>query len=203
MAQATDIGIKGKLKGAIYYKMHGKQYYRSNPSKMSNPRTPEQMQGRTQFGEVSKLASLLLKDLIHPYWNPLAYKINRRGYNYFVTSNLPAFEGGEFSAEKLILRLENGLVQEKFIVEKQEKLSSLRWEYNRSEAKSSGTTDSLCLLILSQTQGLKMVENIAKRGDRQAVIEHIGEERQHYFAFWKREKLWSASAWLFDVNPDS
>lgn len=203
MATVTELGIKGKLKGAIFYIMHGKQRYRSKPSKMTNPRTPEQMQGRTQFGAVSKFASTLIKDLIHPYWNPLADKINRRGYNYFVTSNLPAFKSGELAADKLILCLENGLVGEEIMVEKQGKLTSLRWEYNRPEAKSSGSNDALCLLILSQAQGLRMADNIARRSDRQVIIEHTGEGKQHYFAFWKRGKLWSASNWLFEVNPDS
>lgn len=199
MANLPDLQLRGKIGGVILYVRNGKQCMRSIPSQVKNPRTPKQMKGRRQFGEVSKFASFVLKTLIHPYWNIVAKKINRIGYNYFVTSNLPAFISGDLAAEKLILCPDNGLIQENFVLEKQGVVYSLSWK-SRPNAKSAKEVDDLCILIYSKEEGVVIRENMAKRGDCRLEIEVVGGTEQHYFIFWKREGLWSESKWVFSVN---
>ena len=201
MARIESQKKHGKIDGVILYTRNGIQYVRSMPAKVSNPRSPKQMQNRKQFGGASKLASSLLKELIHPYWNLPAKKIKRIGYNYFVTSNLPVFKNGDFVSKKLILCPDNGLVQEAFWVEKKGDLYKLSWGI-RPSAKSARETDDLCILIFSEEKGLIISENRAKRGDHQLEIENVGGINQHYFVFWKREGLWSESQWVFSVRSE-
>ena len=198
MATGSGIFMRGKRGDVIYYVRNGKQCMRMAPLKVSNPRTPQQMKGRKELGEASKFASKVLKHLIHPYWNIVANKIQRIGYNYFVTTNMPAFRNGNLEPEKLILTPQKGLVQENFVVERQGNILNLSWEA-RPSVKSAREEDEMCLLILSPSQELIIKSTIAKRMDLQVEIETI-EEDYHYFVFWKRDKLWSASKFIHETK---
>lgn len=155
------------------------------------------MKGRNQFGASSKFASKALKELIHPYWNQVAKKIQRIGYNYFVTTNLPAFRNGNLEPEKLILTPEKGLIQEDFEIETKENMISLNWKA-RPDAKSARNEDEMYLLILSSKQELIIKSTIAKRKDLQVDIEFL-EGSHNYFVFWKRENYWSTSKFILNT----
>lgn len=199
MATRPKIYKSGKHDDVIIYEHYGELCMRSKPQKVYNPKTPEQMKGRNQFGATSKFASAQLKTLIYPFWNPVAKKNKRTGYNYFVQSNLPAFKNGMMTAEKLILIPKNKLALEKFVIENLGNRIRLSWE-SALVTPSARKEDELCLLILSDGKELNLSNNIAKRGDHQVVIEHKEVEVRHYFVFWKRNDYWSESRFLFAIN---
>ena len=109
MSKSTEKQKGGRIGNSIKYYRNGVQCERSMPASVFNPKTKKQQLVRSKFGLTSKLASNILHLLIHPFWNPIAKKENRVGYNLFVSVNNPAFSGGLLAAERLKLCLDKGL----------------------------------------------------------------------------------------------
>jgi hypothetical protein len=196
MAKLPDLQLKGTAGGMILYVRNGKQCMRSKPTKVANPRTQAQTQKRSQFGAISKFASSVLRNLIHPYWNPVARKQKRTGYNLFINTNLPAFTDGLIQPEKLLLCPENGLKKENFRVTLENHILQIQWE-SSIYSKKAGREDQLCLLLLSPKGTLSLKENLALRSAQRAELELSTTTNQSIFAFWRRKESYSESAWLW------
>ncbi|MCZ4696479.1 DUF6266 family protein [Ancylomarina euxinus] len=177
----------------IFYVRNGKQCMRAMPQKVKNPKSTKQSSRRSQFGATAKFASSLLSVLIHPYWNPIAKKEDRSGYNLFLTTNMPAFTAGLLQKEKLLLIPENELKQEQFIISQTDMGIQLTWSYTQNNKKAD-PNDELTLLIMSPNGALEIRQTQAKRSEQELMIE--APKEQEYFAFWERGTLWSETCWL-------
>lgn len=193
MAKLPNLQISGRMGNVIFYVRNGKQCMRAMPQQVKNPKSKKQSKRRSQFGETAKFASSLLKILIHPYWNPIAKKENRSGYNLFLTTNMPAFAIGVLQKEKLLLIPENGLRQEQFIINQTERGILLTWSFTKNNKKVD-PNDELTLLVMSPNGTLEIRKTQAKRSEQELKIETPKE--QECFAFWERGTLWSKSCWL-------
>jgi hypothetical protein len=197
MAKLPNIQLSGRMGDLIFYVRNGKQCMRSMPRKVKNPKSKAQTRQRTQFASASSFASSLLKELIHPYWNAIAKKENRTGYNFFLSSNLPAFTNSEILTKKLILVPENSLQEEKITAQKNETAILLKWYFEKA-SKRAQADDALSLLLLSETNALEIKRNIARRSDQELIL--CLDKAVSVFAFWERDGLWSESRYIIDFR---
>jgi hypothetical protein len=193
MAKLPNLQISGRMGNVIFYVRNGKQCMRAMPQKVKNPKSKKQTKRRAQFGETVKFASSLLSELIHPYWNPIAKKEDRSGYNLFLTTNMQAFTAGLLQKEKLVLVPENGLKQELFNLTQTDSGMLLTWSFTKNNKKAD-PNDELILLIMSPNGTLEIKKTQAKRSAQALEIENT--KGQAYFACWERGALWSESCWL-------
>ncbi len=81
-------GVSGKVGTVVGYKMNGVDYLRAKIAHMKNPKTTGQLAVRSKMRAAVKLATGLLKTLIHPVWKRSG-KLS--SYNRFVQANIQAF----------------------------------------------------------------------------------------------------------------
>jgi hypothetical protein len=95
-------GFSGKVGGVVGSSWKGISVMRSMPLTVANPKTVKQIQQRSKFSKLSKLASDLLTSTIKPYWDRFAQM--KSGFNAFIEVNKNAFEGnGNFDFPNLKL----------------------------------------------------------------------------------------------------
>ncbi len=196
MSKATQKQEGGKIGNIIKYYRNGVQCERSMPASVFNPKTEKQQLVRSKFGLTSKLASNILHLLIHPYWNPIAKKNNRTGYNLFVGFNNPAFRNGILSAEILRLCLENGLNQEDYCVEKNENRIQIRWDSSISTHRRNDT-DQLYFIVLKKDLKCKLIDTNIFRENDYCEYGFSNENEKSLFAFWRNEGKWSESKLVY------
>lgn len=193
MAKLPNIQLSGRMGDFIFYVRNGTQCMRSMPKKVKNTNSKAQNTRRNQFASASSFASSLLQVLVHPYWNAIAKKEKRTGYNFFLSHNLPAFANTEIEREKLMLVPENGLQKEKITAQIVENTIYLKWFFE-NDSKRAQAEDSLSLLLLSESNKLEIIRNISKRGDQEVRL--ALDKDVSVFAFWERDGLWSESQFL-------
>jgi hypothetical protein len=81
-------GFQKKIGNVVGSNWKGIDVMRTLPVSVANPRTAKQVEARTKFGTISKVASKLLGDIIKPLWDRFAQY--QSGYNAFIKANIGA-----------------------------------------------------------------------------------------------------------------
>lgn len=196
MSKTTEKQESGRIGNIIKYYRNGTQCERTMPLSVFNPKTRKQQLVRSKFGNTSTFASNVLHSVIHPYWNPIADKLNKTGYNLFMSYNSYAFRGGILTADRLRLCLSNGLIQEDYSVEKKEDRIHIRWKYSLTDHPNNDK-DQLCLIVLTNDLRCKIIETKVIREDNYCEFEFLDSDEQYLFAFWRNGGKWSASKLVF------
>jgi len=189
----------GRIGNIIRYARNGVQCERMRPESVFNPRTPKQILVRSKFGLTSKLGSNVLYDLIHPFWNPIAKKKQRTGYNLFVSVNNPAFRGGLLAAEILKLCLDKGINQEVFSVHKNEDRIQIHWDSSLTNHRKSGQ-DQLYLIELTTNLTVKIIDTKVFRENDYCEYEYSDTNDYCLFAFWRNGVKWSESRFIYSAK---
>lgn len=196
MSKTSPEVKSGKIGKIIKYYRNGTHCERMCSESVFNPKTEKQQLVRSKFGSAAKLASNVLRSLIHPYWNPVAEKLNRTGFNLFLSNNILAFRKGVPSAERIVLCVDNGLNQEKFSVVKHEDKLRISWDSSLTDHRKSNK-DELFLIIFSDDLRCNIIETKVIREDNYFEFEFLDSKEQYLYAFWRNGGKWSESKLVF------
>lgn len=196
MSKTSPEVKSGKIGKIIKYYRNGTHCERMCPESVFNPKTEKQQLVRSKFGLTTKLASSVLRALIHPYWNPVAKELNRTGFNFFFSNNIWAFPNGVLSVERLILCPDNGLNQEEFSVDRNEDKLQISWDSSMTDHRKSNK-DQLYLILFSDDLKCVIIETNVIREDNYFEFDFSDTNDQYVYAFWKNGSKWSASKLVF------
>lgn len=196
MGRIIDPQLIEQSKELSYYDWNGILCVKTRPKHVHNPRTPEQQLGRSKFGLVAHLGSKVLHTLIHPYWNPIAKKKKRIGYNLFLSTNTLVLSNGDCSIKKLKLILDNGLNQEEFTVIRKSGSLQISWDSTKTDHRKNAN-DQLCLMSLTDDLDFELIETNTLRKDHSFELALSSELKKYYFVFWRNGNKWSESILLF------
>lgn len=79
-------GVKNKVGSIVGSSWKGIPVIKTKPLSVANPRTAGQITQRTAFALATSIGSILLGDLIKPFWDRFAQKMS--GYNSWIKTNV-------------------------------------------------------------------------------------------------------------------
>lgn len=140
---------QAKKDGIILYKMYGNLYARMMSTNVKNPQTVIQQSNRKEFKRTQKLASRLLKIVIHQIWHPYAKSLNNplkkfSGYTLFIHMNKSFIKEDSIDYKSLIISFGSVPAAKSPKVTKEEEKLCITWE---NETTSPGYDNDIVRIV--------------------------------------------------------
>jgi len=95
-------GFQNKIGNIVGTSWKGIAVMKSLPLSVANPRTTAQVAQRSDFGEMSKIGSVVLATIVKPLWDRFAQQ--ESGFNAFLKQNIATLtEGNLFNPEDFVI----------------------------------------------------------------------------------------------------
>ena len=101
-------GFSGKVANVVGSSWKGIAVMKSLPLSVANPRTAGQVTQRSKFGSAAKVGSILLTNVIKPFWDRFAQQAS--GFNDWLQTNIDFFDAGGLVNEASVV-MSKGVIE--------------------------------------------------------------------------------------------